>query len=325
MSKLKKINLKPVYLIYGEDNYLIDNYIEEFLKKIPDSHTVYLDDGEEDFLKKLNKSITTIPLMSNKRVIISNCNKYFTAAQKNDKLLRKILNKLNDQVVLLIIVKGKINKRLGVVNDIKKAGKLINLKPPRYKQLDKWIRERFKEQGKTIDSKSLKLLEHLFNNQLQRLDSEIEKICVYNINKKNLNYNDIKDVVSKDRMLADNVIFSFVDALCMRQKKKALILLKEMLKDGEVPLRILANIVWQMKLLIQVKELKEKGNNIKGIAKTLKQHPYPVEKAFKKCENFTEEELEIILEKLLQANVDIVSGKYNNPKISLEMMIHQII
>ena len=235
MSKLKKINLKPAYLIYGEDNYLIDDYIDDFLKNIPDNHIVYLDDGEEDFLKKLNKSITTIPLMANKRIIISNCTKYFTAAQKNDDLLRKILNKLNSQVILLIIVKGKINKRLGVVNDLKKAGEIINLKPPRYKQLDNWIRGRFKEQGKTIDSRSVKLLEHLFNNQLQRLNSEIEKICVYNINKEKLHFNDIKDVVSRERMLADNVIFSFVDALCMRQKKKALVLLKILssLKDSD--------------------------------------------------------------------------------------------
>ncbi len=321
-------DLKPVYLIYGEDNYLIDNFIEKFTDNFSDKEDldlIYLDDSEDDFLEKLNRSITTVSLLANKKIVISNCQEYFRSAKNDDSKIREIYKKLNDEVILLIAVKGKISKKLAVVKDLKKIGEVVHFQPPKYKQLDKWIKDKFKKQGKIVDKKIVKLLEHLFNNQLQRLDSEIEKICVYNIDKKKLSYNDVKDIISRDRMLADNVIFSFIDALCMRKKKKALVLLKEMLANGESALRILGNIRWQIQLLIQVKELKEKGNNVKKIAKILKQHPYPVGKAYKKCANFKDEELEIIMERLLQTNVDIVYGNYSSPELSMEMMINDVL
>ncbi len=336
MKKMENIlkneakNLQRIYLIYGENDYLINNFIDNFiqkfaLKKENEYNIIHLDDTEDDFLLKLSRSITTIPLIARKKIIVVKCDKYFNSAQKGDQKLKSILENINNDVILLVTVSGEIDKRLGVVNIIKSSGKIINFKLPKYRQLDKWIENRFAEQGKKIDKKSIKILEHIFNNQLQTLAREIEKICIYNIDKKDLVYDDIKDVVSRERILADDVVFSLVDAISLRNKKKALILLVEMLADGEIPLRILANIVWQIKLLIQVKELKQNDKGIKEIAQILKMHPYPVEKAFNTCKNFKNNELDNILENLLETNVDIVYGKYSSPELALEMMINKII
>lgn len=331
MEKLKKIlntkkdKLKPVYLIYGEEEYLLDKFKNKFIKKFigenqRDFNLTFIEENKNFFID-IKKSVNTLPVGIEKRYVVARCEEHFTGKMTDDQIMIDLLQKFPETAILLIIVKGKIDGRIKVNKELRQIGEIIELKPPRYNDLDQWIKNEFKKRGKKIDNKSVKLLENMFNNKLQRLDSEIEKIVTYNYEQDLIQYNDIKNIVSKDRLLEDNVIFSFVDALSERKKGKALIILNEMIASGELPLKILGNIIWQLKMLIQVKDLKMKGKNPKKIAGVLKQHPYPVKKSYSRSDNFTSEELEIILERFLEANLEIVTGKYNNKKMALEMAL----
>ncbi|MFW6269262.1 MAG: DNA polymerase III subunit delta, partial [Bacillota bacterium] len=195
---------------------------------------------------------------------------------------------------------------------------------PRYKKLDSWIVEKFKEKNKKVDKKSINLLEHMFNNKLDRLNSEIEKIVTCFPEKELINFKDIKKIISKDRLLKQNIIFDFVDALSKKEKGKAIKILNEMIEAGEIPLMILAMVTRQIRLLLSVKELKNQGNSSQKIADILNEHPYPIKKCYRFSDNFTVEELEILLERVLETNLDMVTGKYDNNKIALEMTLLEI-
>ncbi len=337
MQNTKKIfnksreNLKPVYLIYGEESLLLEEYVKEFIdnfipEDVRDFNLTYIEDDNENFAKLLKNRLNTLPVMAEKRFIIASCSDYFQGKQKDDQIIINLLENFPESSILLIKVNGNIDKRIKINKIINKVGKIIEFKSPRYRNLDKWIKQEFAQKGKKVDKESVQLLEQMFNNHLQRLDSEIEKISVYNINKEEICYQDMTAVISKDRLLEDNVIFSFIDALSKRQLKEALILLNEMTEAGEYPLKILGNILWQVRLLLQVKVLKAEGNNPGKIAKILNQHPFPVEKAYKQCGIFSEEELELTLERFFQVNLDILHGNYNNDaRMALEMALMEIL
>lgn len=257
--------------------------------------------------------------MSDRRYVVARCKDYFTGKNGNDNKLAKLFDDFPETTILLIVVEGQIDKRLKPAKKIKEVGEIINLKAPRYRQLDNWIISKFKNHGKKVNRSVVQLLEEMFSNNLEQLENEIEKVSIYTGDKDLISLEDIQKIISRDRYIEDNMIFKLVDALSERNEGQAIILLNDMMKEGEAPLRILAMVVRQVRLLLSVKELKNEGKSPDQIAKILGEHPYPVKKCYRQCDNFSEEELEIMLEKFLKANYEIVTGKYKDSRFSLEL------
>ena len=326
----KNLNdLNSIYLIYSKEKYLLEEFRKKFENKfigdeIRDFNLNYLDDDNSNFIQSLKSKSKTLPTFTEKRFIIANCKNYFLEKNSSDSNLIKLFNSFPESTILLLLVEGEIDKRIKINKTIKKNGVILELNPPKYKNLDNWIRKKFKEIGKDVDKSGITLLEEMFSNNLQLLENEINKIdsCFYD--KKSISKTDIKKIISRDKTMKENVIFSLTDALSERNKEKALTLFNEMIINGENPLMILTMIKRQIRLLIQVKELKAKGYKHKKIAKILKEHPYPIKKCFYQVDNFTSNELDILLERFLEANVDILTGKYKEKKVAVEMAILNI-
>lgn len=106
-----------------------------------------------------------------------------------------------------------------------------------------------------------------------------------------------------------------------KKTDKALISLKEMLNKGVYPLYLLTMLANQIELLMQVKYYSQFTKNNKEIAKKINKHPYPVKKALQRSRNFTQLELERILEEILTANYHFLTGYYPEQNTALEMII----
>src|SRR5690554_6333453 len=316
--------LKPVYLLYGEEAYLLDDFKEKFIKrfitdKVGDFNFTLLEETE-NFAVNLKNQANTPPFMGSRRYIITRTNEFFKVKKEENQLLINLFKNFPDTTTLLIIVNGKINGRIKLVRELKKIGEIIEVSAPRYADLDKWISDEFSKRGKSADRRVINLLEAAFSNKLQLLESEIEKICLYKGDEKEVSSKDIRRIISKDRVVEDNFIFELTDALVANKSGKAITVLNELLNNGAIPLQILSTIIWQIKLFLSVKVLKGKGENIQEIARKLNIHTYPVKKSYGKTDNFTEEELELMLERFLRANYNIVSGKMESG-IALEKAI----
>ncbi|AZO94990.1 DNA polymerase III subunit delta [Iocasia frigidifontis] len=316
--------LKPIYLIYSEEIYLLNKFKEAFTKKyIPDEikdFNLTVIKNTENLPVLVKNQANTPPFMTEKRFIIIEPGEYFKNKNSEDRFLIELFNNFPQTTQLLFLINGKIDKRLKVVKEIKKNGEIIELESPKYKQLDKWIEREFARYNKKIDKRSINMLENMFQNNLQLLENEIGKIVLYKHDEEKINYNDISNIISKDRLLEDNLIFAFTDAIIGRNNGKAITILNEMLNDGAVPLKILSTVIWQLRLLLSVKELKKKGKDIRDISRILKVHQYPVKKCYSKADVFTDEELEIMLERFMETNYQIVTGKYE-AALALEMAI----
>lgn len=336
MNEIDKIIKKPfnklasVYLIYGEDDLLLNqfqNKFKEFFAKnnfMSSFNISFLADDQEDFVFKLKNYLMTLPVNADKRLVIASCENYFLQKNEADSILKNLFSNFPDSSILLIKVKGKIDRRLSLNKAVGKIGRIINLQPPRFQDLDKWILNSFRKKEKSIDKKSVKLLEHMFNNNLERLHTEIDKITTCFIDKNEIRYSDIIKIVSRDRLLKDDIIFTFLDAFSKRDRVQSLKILNEMLYAGEYPLKILTMITRQLRLLISIKELKNMNYRPDKIAKILKEHPYPVKKCYNFCDNFSKEELFTFMERALEANYAIVSGKYSQDQMALEMILFKM-
>ncbi|MFW6024812.1 MAG: DNA polymerase III subunit delta [Candidatus Woesearchaeota archaeon] len=320
--KTNKGDIGNIYVISSEDEHILNGFRDKFISKFTDKGSFNyseVNDDVDDFGKVLKNKANTLPVMANKRFIITKCREVFTKKTEHDEILIRLFEDFPATTVLLIVVYGKIDGRIKLGKTVKKAGEVVKVDPLTNRNLQDWIRNQFRQRNCTVDNATIALLEKSFNNDLERLKNEIEKITLYNIEKQQVTIDDVRLIISKDKVLEDKAIFDLTDALGARDKEKALSLFDEMVIQGEHPLGILAMLHRQVKLLLSSKSLKDQGKNYKAAAKMLKQHPYPIQKCYQQVNNFTEKKLESMLEGLLNADLAIKTGKYQEPKVAVEM------
>lgn len=317
-------SLNSFYLLAGEESYLLRekiNTIEENIKKsgVNDIHRERINDQAEDFLQKLTQAVQTISLMTEYKLVLVESEELFARKSKYDKKVIELFSKKLEKVTVVFILKGSPDKRIKIYREFKKNGKLFEFKRPKYRDLDSWIRNKFKKSSKTVDNRLVKYLEYLFDNRLEALDKEIEKIITLNYEKDRINLKDSYQILSRDGLMAENIIFNMLDNWVAGKKNEALKEYRDLIKDGQSPIYILIMIHRQLELLIKVKELKEKrGFNHKRIAKEINEHPYPVKKVYQQSAKISFSKLELFIENLWEVNYKIVTGQGGDPEELVE-------
>lgn len=304
--------LNNIYLVFGSEEYLLDKFENKFKEKfideeIEDFNLTYIKEEDDVFKNIVNKG-STLPVMSKKRFIIVKAGNIFKKGIPNFEVFEKFLNNIPDTTVLLILVNEDLskNKRKDIIDE---QGEVINYSPPRFQDINKWIKFQFRDRGKKINYRGIRLLEKMFNNNLQQLDSEIDKICTYIDEKNKVEVSDIKAVMSKDRRLKENTIFEFLDAISKKEKNKSVYFFHQLIENGEVPQIIFAMITRRVRLMLIIKDFKKQGINPKKIANKLGEHPYPIKKIYGYVDNYSAEELEKMLDMFLKADVKLKTGE----------------
>ena len=317
--------VEKLYYIYAENSYLRNKFKEEFISKfvpeaIRDFNLSYVNPGDQ-YLKRLSNAVQTPPMGAEKRFIISHFEEGDSLNVDEKNRLLKIFKNIDQSACLLFLTANKVDKRKKFYLSLKKIAKYKEFETPRYRDLDQWIVERFKENNKNIDRQSVKMLENMFSNKLEILNSEIEKIVTRYPEKQKISYYDLKKIISREKFLEDEEIFNFLDLIGDKKTAQALLSLKEMLNKGVYPLYLLTMLKNQIELLMQVKFYSQYTQSQKEIASKLNKHPYPIKKALQRCGNFKQKELEKILEEILRANYHFLTGYYPDQNTALEMII----
>lgn len=317
--------IKNIYYVESEDDFLREEFKNKFIKKfIPEEirgfNLSYVRRGEK-YIERLKNTLNTPPIGAKKRFVITELDSGFDFNKEENKKLEKIISSIPDSSIFLLLNAGSIDKRTKIYKIIRKIGKYFKLQTPKYKDLDNWIKNQFNKQGKIIDKKALKILEEMFNNQLDILQSEIQKIVTRFPDKEKINFYDLKEIISRDRLIEDQEIFKFLDLIGEKRTSEALLSLKEMINKGAYPLYLLTMLANHIRLLMEVKFYSRYTSDYKKIADKLNKHPYPVKKALKRSRNFTQHELEKILEEVMQANYNFVTGYYPDQNLALEMIV----
>lgn len=328
----------PVYLFYGEEQFLLKEAIQKFIKEIGFSdqekemnYSVY--DNKDIDENEIIRQCETYPFLSEKRLVlvknykgiipITNKGK---SQNKKDKaqIASSLLNYLQDPVpwtILIFSVEGKIDKRKKLFKEIEKCGKIFEFKSLSTKQCEKWIVNQVKIMGKKILlSNAQYLLERVGVSDLYRLDSEIKKIVAYIGDKEEIQVVDIDQLVA---IKMENNIFVLTDTVGLGKTPEALKVLHDMLEQGEAPLKLLFMISRQLRLIFQCKSLQKQGHSSKEIASIIGQHPFVIGKCLKQANSYSFSQLSAGMELVLQADINLKSTGLD-PQIVLENLIIQL-
>ena len=322
------------YLFHGEDEFSRSETLADFKKKMGDPGLVELNttvfDGSRVTLDELQHACGSVPFMAERRlVIVEGLLTRLASKGKGEALsawqkeylegLTQYLKHLPETTRLVFVEDRPINKsnpvhRLALADE---RGHVREFEPPQKKKLNRWIEKRVKKKGGKISAAAVETLAAFVGSDLRLLDREIEKLSIYVNGAHPINEDDVRLLVS---YVQEANVFEMVDALGQRDGQRAARLLHQLLDDGEHPLALLGMIVRQFRIMIQVKELSERGLSQKDIVARLKLHPFVVKKTMRQAGNFSMEQLETIYRKLLETDVSIKTGKVDGV-LALDMLV----
>ena len=87
---------------------------------------------------------------------------------------------------------------------------------------------------------------------MEKMNSELEKLISYCIDKEEINEKDVAEICSVH--LSEHV-FQMTQAIAQADKEKAVKLYLELILLKEPPIGILARITWQFKVLWQIRQM----------------------------------------------------------------------
>lgn len=307
--------MKCNYLIYGNDNYLINYNIKKILKTKKDEEitkTVY--DMNEVTIEEVLDDINTFDLFNNLKIVICENATFLSSEAKKDNqnadLLVEYLEKANNDNILIISYNGDIDERKKIVKTLKKNSTVIKCDKLNDNEIISFIKNKLNKSGYKISN--INLFIERTGNDLQIINNELTKLMYYKLEEKIITDEDIINLVPKKM---DDNIFELIDAVVIKDTKKIFELYDIMTNYyNEEPTKIIIMVANQFRLILQTKLLNKKGLTEQEIAKNLKVHPYRVKLAFQKGKNISTQKLEQYLLSLANLDLDIKMGKQNKNK-----------
>jgi DNA polymerase-3 subunit delta len=321
------------YVFHGRDEFTRSETLDSFKRRLGppdmvDLNTAYLD-GQRLTLAELRHACDAIPFLAEKRLIIVKGLLTRLTARKGRELttgqkeylasLVDYLPGLPDTTRLVFVEGSALSADHPVVRlaNQEEHGFVKQFDSPKDKALPAWIEERVHEHGGEIESPAAHQLATVISDDLRLLDQEIVKLVTYTNGERPITKADVDMLVPYAQ---EAVVFDMVDALGRRDGRTAARTLHRLLDSGEHPMGLMAMIVRQFRLLIQVKELKAQGNTPQDVAKVLKLHPFPARKLYDQATHFTGEQLEKVHRHLLDTDVAIKTGRIE-PEMALDLLV----
>ena len=315
-------SLKPIYLIYGEENYLhnlVLDSVKDYFGNSKQYKNYEIFYGENVDFGPLFNSINSLPLGVEKQaVLIKNFEKVkATNAKKLDSIIKNKTFQDNVITIFIFCQSKKIPANVPVAR-IRKYGRVVFLTKPKVYQVKQWINQRLNKKQIKILPEALYYLQKLTDNDLGRINNEIEKIlCYLGKGKSNITR---EDVIINFFGSEEANIFSFVDAIGDRKTREALTLLRILEENEYHPLPLLAMISRQIKLILKAKLYESNHKKIKGDSNL---PPFVIDKLIKQSQKYPLDRLKKCYSYLLDAEIKLKTG-YLNPVIVLEQLVIKI-
>ena len=316
-SLIKNIDLelKPLYLLYGKEQYLVEQAVnrikKNFGEKVLGINYILIDDSNID---EIIPNIEMPAFGYDRKLIIVKCAGLFKkdGRKKNgspvqEKIAKYIQKNFDiiEESVILVFIENEVDKNI-VYDAILKQGIISNIDELKPYQLVKKLKQICNLYKINVDEQTLNYLIETSGTNLQNLINEIRKLIEYAGENGTIKINDIDSLCIKQ---IESVIFELTDNLAIRKIDKSLEILDNLIYQKEPLQKILITLYNHFKK-IYLCSLAVKLN--KDIVTSLSLKPnqtFLVSKYKKQASYFKKDELRKILNELINLDYNSKIGK----------------
>ena len=316
VRQVEKGQIKPLYVFQGQETFLMEEGLE-LLKK------TLITDSSADFnfnkfsaadanIGDLLDQAQTMPFLSKWRLIIlTDAHDLSTSAQK---LMLPYLTNPNISTCF-VMTATKLDSRTKFAQALAEHGEIVQFWKLFERDLPGWIINRAKRYGYAMSQQTALYLFEIVGNELRQLDNEIKKMIAYTTTK------EITTAVAQQVVgdVRERDVFELVDAIGAGNMIQALKILRQLLIEGEEPLKILAMITRQIRLLWKTKAFvnEQKSISAQQLAGKISVMPRSAETLLQQAPRFSQQKLKSALKRIGAVDRALKTST-NDPNILLE-------
>lgn len=309
-------NFKPVYLLYGEETYLINQYKNKLRKALgseDDQMNNHIFQGKDTSAGEIIDLAETLPFLAERRVILLEDTGWFKSGGEQ---IAEYLGNQNESTVF-VFVEAEMDKRSKLFKAVSNHGVVVEFAKQDEATLRRWIKTLITKEQKNASDMTIQLLISKTGTDMENIYSEVQKLICYCLDKDVIEEADV-EAVCITRIA--NHVFDMVDAIAVKNQKRVMDLYYDLMALKEPPMRILFLIARQCNMLMQVKEMMKNGTPQKNMASTLGVPPFAVKKYVSQAEKFSSAQLKRAIARCVQTEEDVKTGKMNDV-LALEVLM----
>lgn len=333
---------KRVVMLYGREDYLVRSYEKRLIELYVQPAASGLDyvklDGEMTSVDDIISHVDTLPMMSQKRVVTiynypatmaSSQRKYVQESGEssfNDADTKKLTEYLDiiPHTSLLIFAGDSVDTRKALCKKISKIGKSYNFEKLDRKDLSGFIKKRFKGEKKIADDS---IIREIINTtgyfdrdsdySLNSIVNDVVKISSFS-QKQIITQADVSNVLSTS---LETDAFALLDSLSGGNKGDAMLLVNNIMGNGESGFKLLGLIISQFELMLGIKEYSARKMGKKEIMNEMGiKSEFRYNKVSRYLTGYTVDKLENTLRNLYDVEKNIKTGIYNE-KLAMTMFV----
>lgn len=268
-------DLKPIYLLSGDDDSKIDAWRSRVRKRAESENgpgALESFDARTNDAEAVVASLAALTFATGTRYLLVDDVGAWKAADASP--IVDAVGSMPPDTVLVLVVRGKPLKSLATAVE-KAGGELRDHPAPKPWELPKWASGRARELGLRLDGEAAKTLVAIVGPGQQRLSREIEKISIAIYPEATATVEDVERLAAGE---ASPKVYDLADAVVGGNVESAIALAEELSEWGERPSRFVYPVVGRLREVHRAVELLEGGLTEKELSSALKMPPWRAKK-----------------------------------------------
>ena len=331
LRQLHAGTVHPVYLCYGTESYLMDEFIEDLTRRLIPEEEREFAVGKFDLtdtpVEAAVEDAETLPFLASRKLVVARNATFLTGAKEQGKAVHQLerlsayANRpMESAVLVLAVMADKLDERKKIVKQLKERAAVVVFAPLAPAELQRWVVRGAEQRGCVMSEQTADKLIRQTGSELQRLSAELDKLSLYAGSSGEITPEAVEQLAVRS---TEYDIFSMIDAIAALRIDHALQMFYELLKRKEEPVRMVALITRQFRHILLVKALTEQGLSPQAIAAKLRLAPYAVKVTLDQARKFDHVRLRQILTLLGELDYEMKSGRVEKV-FGLEMFLMKL-
>ena len=307
-KQIKENKLSGLYLLYGQEVYIKENYIKKMTDSIddcgfPDFNRIVID-GKSMTLSEVDDAIESFPMMSEKKLIIIKDSGIFQKATEEQKeYWVKRLENLPDYVVLIFDEEGT-DKRGILYKRAAKTGLAAEFNYMSVSDLVTWVSREVMNAKLKISKDVAEYFVSVCDEGMSNLKNELDKLLNYC--DEQITKTDVDKIVSKAVGIR---VFELTDCIMAKDADGALKILFELKTVKESAFKLLYLLSSSFDKMLKCALLLSGGDNYNDIAAKIGTAPFIAKKYANSARGFGENYLVDRIIEVADIDLAIKSGE----------------
>jgi DNA polymerase-3 subunit delta len=311
----------PVVLLVGEAQALRDVALVAIREQVLAGGPADFNEDRFDFAAGARGAdvigaARTLPVMSERRLVRVRGLEDRRAAGFVETELPQYLEDPVPTTCLLLEAR-RVDRRLRWVKLVGRLGEVRSCTAPtRAAELRSWVEARVGETGKRAARGMAAALLEQVGTDTDRVANEIDKLTLYVGERKTVAPDDVAAAAGGGRPRA---IYELTDAIGTRDRNRALLLLDDLLSQGEAPLALLAGLGNHLRRMLRARECDPLDAST--VQRRLGVHPYAAQKLVEHVRSLSRERIRLALDAVARADRALKGAAPLPPARAMERLV----